>query len=82
MQSTAFTGNSHTDDKSTLTKEIMFTGIIEEVGRVEAINRRATSAVLEVLASQGLGEHAAWRQYRCERRLSHCSPPICGRLSS
>lgn len=30
----------------------MFTGIIEEVGRVEAINRRATSAVLEVRAAR------------------------------
>jgi riboflavin synthase len=33
-------------------KETMFTGIIEEVGRVEAINRRATSAVLEVRAAR------------------------------
>ena len=32
----------------------MFTGIIEEVGRVDALSRRGTSAVLEVLATKVL----------------------------
>ena len=32
----------------------MFTGIIEEVGRVDALSRRGTSAVLEVLATRVL----------------------------
>ncbi len=54
MQSTALAGNSHTDDRSTRTKEIMFTGIIEEVGRVDTLSRRGTSAVLEVLATRVL----------------------------
>src|SRR6186997_1170541 len=54
MQSTALAGNSHIDDRSTPTKEVMFTGIIEEVGRVDALSRRGTSAVLEVLATRVL----------------------------
>jgi riboflavin synthase len=33
---------------------IMFTGIIEEVGRVDTLSRRGTSAVLDVLASRVL----------------------------
>ena len=54
MRSTVLGGNSHADGRSTPTKEIMFTGIIEEVGRVDALSRRGTSAVLEVLATRVL----------------------------
>jgi riboflavin synthase len=36
------------------TKEIMFTGIIEEVGRVDTLSRSGTSAVLGVIATKVL----------------------------
>jgi len=54
MRSTVLGGNSHADGRSTPTKEIMFTGIIEEVGHADALSRRGTSAVLEVLATRVL----------------------------
>ena len=54
MRFTVLAGNSHIDGRATPTKEVMFTGIIEEVGRVDALSRRATSAVLEVLATRVL----------------------------
>ena len=54
MRSTVLGGNSHADGRSTPTKEIMFTGIIEEVGHTDALSRRGTSAVLEVLATRVL----------------------------
>ena len=54
MRSTVLGGNSHADGRSTPTKEIMFTGIIEEVGRVDTLSRRGRSAVLDVLATRVL----------------------------
>ena len=54
MQSTALAGNSYIDGRSKPTKEIMFTGIIEEVGRVDTLSRRGRSAVLDVLATRVL----------------------------